>query len=136
MLLENVCCLKNPSSSSPGLCSTCVCPCQVTGPMEPGWAPAPGLLSLNPGASLGIPLPSTAPTAWSLGPSDGTPCPQPALALRQPVASPHPTFPAPLPIAAAPLSIPTPFCFSLSTDLQQVPINNFKWSPIFLRPRQ
>lgn len=101
--------------------------------METGWAPSPGLLSLNPGASLGIPPPSTAPTVRSLGPLGRTLCPRAALAPRQPVSSPRPTFPAPLPIAAAPLSIPTPFCFSPSTDLQQVPINNFKQSPIFLR---
>ena len=47
MLQESIYGFENPSSLFAGVCPTCVCPYWVMVPMEFGWAPALGLLSLK-----------------------------------------------------------------------------------------
>lgn len=51
------------------------------------------------------------------------------------VPSCHPTFSALVPHHSSPVHYVDLFCFSPSTGAQQVPINNFKWSPIFPEPQ-
>lgn len=67
-----------------------------------------------------------------------TPCSRPALPVApcQSVTSCCPTFPAPPPHDhSSPVRYLDIYCFSPSTDLQWVPINNFKRSPVFFKLR-
>lgn len=79
---------------------------------------------------------SAAPTGRSLDSPGRTPCSQPAVAPSSLSRQPLPHLPCPsAPHCSSPVHYLDLFCFSPSTDLQQVPINNFKRSPIFPEPQ-
>lgn len=119
-----------------GPCATCLCPCQATFPR--GTRFGSGSSPSTPGHSSPRRVPSCCRGCHSAatGSPGRTPCSQPAAARRAAPRPPGCHQLLPHPPCPGPHRDPELYCFSPSTEPRRAPINNFKRSPIFLKPQE